>query len=478
MNTPAVIVNPETRFNRSSWLLLLVALLFLSLNLAQIAYRFTLPTEGWSVSDDDNGEERDVFFVRANLVGAVSPLQPGDALRVIGGIPAAQILNNDSLSTSPPPGWVVGGQVPVELIRNGQTLTFDIPIVDWTFAAWLKSNFTDLKSIVIWLSALVMLGVGLLTFLKRPANLAGRFLFLFGVAVFNGALAGSLPDGLGINFDFMAVFGKLFFANIYFAYMFGPSLLGFSLTFPHPKSFIQRHSWLLVLPFLLGSSTVVLLLIAPPWAVIGFAFTLGMILLAIGALIHSALTVRDTVSRAQLRWAVGGAMMGMGLFTLNFVIFDEPGLLRNVRMVLAYSGLPVMGVSLAVAILRYRLFDIDVIISRTLLYATLSALLGVVYFGGVTLLQSLFVAISGQQSPAAVVISTLMIAALFNPLRYRLQDMIDRRFYRRKYNAEKALAEFAAAARSETDLDRLAARLGTTVSETLQPEQVSLWMKT
>ncbi len=191
----------ETRFDRNAWLLLLGALLFLALDFAQLSYRFTLPTEGWAINSDENAPDDYAFYVLKNVVGAASPLEPGDALTVIGGIPAEQILTSAQLHTPAPAGWVAGGQIPVSVIRGGKTLSFDIPIVHWTFAAWLNSNFVDWQSLVQWPSALIMLGVGLLTLLKRPGNLAGRFLFLFGLAIFSSTLAGSLPDGLGIYFN-------------------------------------------------------------------------------------------------------------------------------------------------------------------------------------------------------------------------------------------------------------------------------------
>jgi hypothetical protein len=136
-----------------------------------------------------------------------------------------------------------------------------------------------------------------------------------------------------------------------------------------------------------------------------------------------------------------------------------------------------MGLSLAIAITRYRLFDIDVIIRKTLVYSLLTGLLSLAYFGGVALLQALLAAVGGQLSAAVIVVTTLAIAALFNPLHRRIQDFIDRRFYRQKYDTEKALAQFTAAARSETDLDQLSNHLTNTVRQTLQPEQVSLWLK-
>jgi hypothetical protein len=142
----------------------------------------------------------------------------------------------------------------------------------------------------------------------------------------------------------------------------------------------------------------------------------------------------------------------------------------------ALVGLPI---AVGVAILRYRLYEIDLIINRTLVYGSLTAMLAVVYFGGVTATQAIFRALTSQeqQPQLAIVVSTLVIAALFNPLRRRIQSFIDRRFYRSKYDAAKTLEAFSAKLRDETDLDALSDDLTRVVRETMQPAHVSLWMR-
>lgn len=133
--------------------------------------------------------------------------------------------------------------------------------------------------------------------------------------------------------------------------------------------------------------------------------------------------------------------------------------------------------SIGFSILRYRLYDIDLLINRTLVYGTLTALLALVYFGLIFGLQFLLRGIISQNNSIAIVISTLAIAALFQPLRHRIQSIIDRRFYRRKYDAAKVVEAFSATLRNEVDLDQLSKHLVSVVQETMQPAHVSLWLR-
>ena len=182
------------------------------------------------------------------------------------------------------------------------------------------------------------------------------------------------------------------------------------------------------------------------------------------------------VERQQLKWfalaAVVSACFAVGEFlSLNRLVGSTLwGVLDAATNIVRY-------LAVGVAILKYRLYDIDIIINRTLVYGSLSATLALVYFGGVVSLQYIFRAFTGGESNLAVVASTLAIAALFVPLRRRIQCLIDQCFYRRKYDAAKTLEAFSARLRSETDLDTLCEDLVSVVRKTLQPEHISMWLR-
>ena len=181
--------------------------------------------------------------------------------------------------------------------------------------------------------------------------------------------------------------------------------------------------------------------------------------------------------RQQIKWVAFAASVMAFLFLVSIALslLSPPGseLLDNATA-LSFTGVPI---AVGIAILRYCLYEIDILINRALVYGSLSVTLVGLYVGGVAALQRIFVALTGQQSILAIVASTLAIAALFNPLRGRIQSFIDRRFYRRKYDSRKTLESFSATLRDETDLDALDAELVGVVRGTMQPAHVSLWLR-
>ncbi len=210
---------------------------------------------------------------------------------------------------------------------------------------------------------------------------------------------------------------------------------------------------------------------------------LGFVLSLVWSQIYRYRRVSSEAQRRQTRWVVFGttlAVVGTLPFQLpldfSLVDGDTPFVLLLLEIGFALSML-LVPLSISVAVLRSRLFDVDVLINRTLVYGSLTATLVALYFSGIVVLQRVFVVLTGQRSTLAVVASTLLIAALFTPFRHRVQSSIDRRFYRSKYDAAKTLEAFSAKLRDETDLDALSDDLVGVVRETMQPAHVSLWLR-
>jgi hypothetical protein len=209
---------------------------------------------------------------------------------------------------------------------------------------------------------------------------------------------------------------------------------------------------------------------------VGVAIAIPILVIGISTIILSvvSLVLRFRRSRGeerqQVKWFVYAGVLSVGTFLLP--TFDAASLLQLVIM-------PLLPVAAGIAILRYRLYDIDVVINRTLVYGLLTAILALIYFGGVTTTLAIFRSLTGQQEQPqlAIVASTLVIAALFAPLRRGIQSFIDRRFYRRKYDARKTLESYSAKLRDETDLEALNNELVGVVGETMQPAHVSLWLR-
>jgi hypothetical protein len=191
--------------------------------------------------------------------------------------------------------------------------------------------------------------------------------------------------------------------------------------------------------------------------------------------------------RQQIKWIAFAASVVVVLYAIAMIasfLFPAESWTTagsvwwlNLLTYAVLSSFTLVPIAVGIAVLKYRLYEIDILINRALVYGSLTATLVALYFGGIVVLQRVFVLLTGQQSTLAVVASTLLIAALFTPLRRRIQAFIDRRFYRSKYNAAKTLEAFSAQLRNEADLDALSYDLVGVVRETMQPAHVSLWLR-
>jgi hypothetical protein len=317
---------------------------------------------------------------------------------------------------------------------------------------------------------------------RNPQNPVGWCLMVAGVASglavfgtgvpYSGGLNG--PVLLLMNFWVVSV-GALCTAVVLFpsgappsrwwgaflAVVWGSGCLEYFKAFPTSPGFAFLPEWLDVL--------------AAPTNVV-FQFCLGVQFLALLARWRRS----GPVEKLQLKWVVYGVTLAASTALLVEVVFANlipflylPGtFLLSVVVLLIPTGM-------GIAMLRYRLYDIDVVINLTLVYAVLSATLAAVYFAGIVILQRIFAGFTDHEKlpQMAIVASTLAIAALFNPLRGRIQNLIDRRFYRSKYDARNTLSAFSKKLRDETDLDVLGDDLVAMVRNTMQPEHVSLWLK-
>lgn len=204
----------------------------------------------------------------------------------------------------------------------------------------------------------------------------------------------------------------------------------------------------------------------------------------LGAQMYRYRNVSTWEERQQVKWVLYGlgvSLLGMISLNIGYALAPGAGTPGSLYDLSAYTAFPLVNtaipIAIAVAMLRSRLWDVDRVINRTLVYGSLTLSLAAIYIGGVVGLQALFRTVTGQSSDLAIAIVTLAIAALFNPWRHRLQLFIDQRFYRRKYDAARILAAVSTQLRDDVDLDRLSADIAGAVHETLQPAHLALWLR-
>lgn len=339
--------------------------------------------------------------------------------------------------------------------------------------------------------------IGALVLRRAPGNVTGLFLLLFAEFMMRQGTVrvGSPLQPYSSLLDAGAI--GLFLLPLYF-----PDGLAYPRRF---QRWIRLHSVLVAIFFVVsvffqpateiagGAGQVAfvpnplfhpaLQLLVEPVSYVQSALFVSVVLMIIPSLVLR-FSASSGVVRQQIKWFVWIITVLMGTFILLLFIFprasfdpEEYGSLSGLVYlwrILFFPAAPFVAV--AIPILRYRLYDIDIIIRKTLVYSILTAILAALYFGGVVLVQQLFRAATGQASDLAIVLSTLLIAALFTPLRRRIQETIDRRFYRRKYDAQQTLAHFSHTLRDEVDIEALKAQLVDVVQETMQPAMIALWV--
>lgn len=325
-----------------------------------------------------------------------------------------------------------------------------------------------------WLPRLIWFGVGLLLFWRRSADGMARLvsltlvLFVFEGMHIPGALAqpAALLYGLAVFLFFLLpfVFPSGRFVPGWIGWIAVPLnlLISVGSLLPRPEEGDQIGLWL------------------------GLGGSILWMLLAVYAVIYRYRRAAAGQERQQIKWLMAGVIgwsiaLIPPIITLAYFPVNHPTPQRLLFLLLVnfpvYIGAYLItSICIGTAVFRYRLWDIDILIRRTLQYSLLTALLALFYFGTIVLLQTIFGSVTGEQSPAVIVLSTLLIAALFTPLHRRVQQVIDRRFFRRKYDAQQVLAAFAVTARDEVEMDALTAALLRVVDETMQPERLSLLM--
>jgi hypothetical protein len=449
-----------------------------------IGARLVLPGDGAQVVID---------HVRAGTTGFVvqpldssTGLHAGDLVVAVGGHSTEAWLRDIAargLAGSPASQ---GDRLHYTVLREGRLERLALPLVPFPLMRALMAEST------VFLFLFYFQALGLFVFFRRPGQVDAQLFVLISSAIFvNGTvfnLGMQASDVLNPWLIALWMWGTVVMNGLML-----PLTLHFSLVFPRRQILLERHPWVLGLIY----SAVWLIYLAfiaaggigAPSAVARFfllvrgttAMLACYLILIVASWTHSYFTACNRSERRQLRWILWGMAIGQIPFLLLSVIPAALGVAQAVNAYFELIGLLLCAIptTTMIAILRAGLFDIDLIIRRTLVYSLLTTVLLVIYVGSVVVFQYIVRLAVGQTSDVAIIASTILVASAFAPLRRSIQREIDRRFYRARYNAEQALAAFSVAMRDRrhADLEQLTEELVDVIDETMHPASVSLWLR-
>jgi hypothetical protein len=404
----------------------------------------------------------------------------GDILVAINGITIEERSRNFFRGDLRASVYETAGLPVYTIQRDGSMLNVEVELVRFPWQIVLVEH----AGVII----LILLGQGLSLFvlLQRKKDPAAQAFFIWafsGSCVYTWVVWLQVSDLLfGVSYWFYRL------GNVPFWLLFWSAMAHWLLVFP--KSLVSTSRlrswlfWIYAAPFFIFLSYLFWQYhrrenLLPWWnSMQSGEYLVALLYVVVGFLLVGLQyrSVRTEAERNKMRWVFFGLtsalFVDIGLNIIPNLIFGVTIVSPNVMGLLSFPLI----LSLAIAIWRHSLFDIQIIIRKTVVYGALTALLAFLYLGSVTLLQMATNLVGGEQSSLVIVVSTLAIAAFFNPLRIRVQKSIDRRFYRQKYNAEQVLATFSDLARSETDLHSLTGKLVQVVEDTVQPEKIELWI--
>ena len=451
----------------------------IAISLAFLALRITTGSDGGRQEPGEQGISPAGIKIKL-LTAQPAGLQDGDIVTTVEDLSLDDWLKNLFNTNLSRPDWQPGGIVAYTILRNEQDIDLSVNLIDYPLREVVFRNWSTLLFVII--SQLVIS----IVFIFNPHETATRALFIWAWSLSHtyvwsfGLQVSDFTNSLSFGL-YQAATGILWF--IYWG-----AFLHFVLAFPHThvlaKKFPSLTKWAYILPFMISAIYVLrpgrpvnsldLLsrFVVSEWVTGAVVTLLWLIILLEGY--RNRFTFAE---KQKARWIFLSDLiccsMGFVFFLLPASIFSQSIIPGNMLGLLLIP----FPVCLAISVYRHQLFDIDIIIRRTLLYTSLTIVLGIAYFGSIVLLQNLFQRITGQSNQLAIVISTVGIASLANPLRKWIQKEIDRRFFRIRYNSEQAIAAFVSSARNEVDLSQLSSQLTTIVFDSLQPMYLSIWLK-